>query len=124
MDDYVARAFQIACLNENDVQRIHAVEARTNELLTNWNIQEMLGVGSIKDKFNIPEDAELQSRHARRVKAEIDGGSYTKGMLGFPSASNLPAMHDYDYEIYRTKDTLPFEFTGRSGRGKSLAESI
>jgi hypothetical protein len=126
MEDYVARACQIACLTQEQIERLHKAEDRCRYAIPNWNIQEMFALPEIKERLCLSDDPESQASHIRKIKSEIDVMRLTVTDHGFPTPANMDAMHSFDWQIFHQKESLPF--MGSPGRGggrkKSLAESV
>jgi hypothetical protein len=120
VETYVARAYQVGCMTREQIERIHTVENRCRYVLPNWNIQQMINLPEIKDRFCLPDDDMAMANHGRKLKSEIDVLKLTATDYGFPTAGNVDAMHSFDWAIYAKKDVLPFMnaggFRGKKGR--------
>lgn len=97
---WVARAMQMAYLDEEQVNRIHAVEKRCTHPLANFNIQSILKVPTMRERWNIPPEKELQAPHADRIRRQmIEKGFARIESDGRLEALDLDAIHALDWTV-------------------------
>lgn len=112
MKDWVARAMQVSYLTREQLEKVHDREKIRGYLIPNWNIQEVLALQTIKEKYYIPEDNELLIRHNARIEAELK----SKGFLKFDEykESDLDWMHTFDWNVFNRSGEIMWEFAGSS----------
>ena len=71
MDFFVARAMQIASLEHWQINDLHGMEERKGRLYQNCEIQSVFGMPTLKDRWSIPEDNNLQAAHAARIRSQL-----------------------------------------------------
>lgn len=97
---WVARAMQMAYLDEKQVERIHVVENRCTHPLANFNIQSILKIPTIKERWGIPTEKEPQALHADRIRMELVSKGFQKSESdGRLEALDLDAIHALDWTV-------------------------
>lgn len=109
MKTSIARAMQISCLEKDQIERLHSTEKRLGYILQNWNIQRIFGIGTIKDKYNLPSDNELLSAHNDRVEAELKS-KFVLEDLDF--RASVEWFHGFDWHIQNRLGEIIFDYSG------------
>lgn len=143
MDFYVSRALQIGCLEGWQMEDLHVREDRRSTCLANFEIQDIYGLASIKERFNIPEDNGLQAQHAARIRARLlsdriangetvnvvmNGEDRTIALKPWESLveGNVMAIHAYDRKVFDAVagGLISFAFEGGSPKstGRRMAD--
>lgn len=119
MEFSVARAMQMSYLTMNEIERIHEVEKRCGYCLPNWNVQKILCIPSIKEKYGIPdEDDGAQERHTKRIRNEIykllseEGTSVTQ--------LSPEDTHGFDWIIHDKGPEMIWEYVGRNTKSRLI----
>lgn len=123
METYVARAYQIACMTREQVEQIHAIENQRLYVLPNWNIQKLLHLPSIKERFRLMDDDTLLAQHHHNLKTKLDEMHLAKTPFGYPSDGNVAATHEFDWKVWDRKGDLPF-MGGHRGKKGLLEEAV
>ena len=125
--DWVARSMQIACIAnkglimgqtpEEILKKLHKRERLLNLIIPNWNIQDILHLGTIKEDHGIPEDdLEAQELHQKRVERDlihqgIDFARHTKDNWDF-----IDDMHCLDWIVFKGVDKIDWQYMGSKGK--------
>jgi len=123
MEFFVSRAMQIAQMSQEEIERLHLTENKRGYYIPNWNIQEMLGLPAIKDRFHIPENEQALQQHAERIRARIK----ELGLLniegdGLVCSTNTDKTHVFDNLIFKHRDRIDFDYQGSRGSKKLLQQ--
>lgn len=120
MEYYVVRAMMIGMLPKDDIERLHTKENTLGRGLMPSEMTYIFKTRDIKEFYRIPEDDEIQSTHAQRVKREIGINNCLKTLSnGYVSSTNTETLHEYDWNIYNKLSELNLNYEGGKGvRGR------
>jgi len=121
MEFYIARATQVAAMDQNQVEKLHKRETGSGYCLTNSDIQTLFSLPATKEHWGIPEDTGLRANHTARIKKEIrDMGILKTEPNDLVQAGNLEAVHSFDWAVFHSNKQV-FEYRGgKSGKGSLL----
>lgn len=123
MKRYAVRALQILTMSDDQLERIHRLEEVTHYILPNWNIQEIMGLSSIKEYFNFPYDVEDLAKQMVKVQDFILSKDLVPHeQLGFVETGNVSYTHDYDRKIIERRND--FDFSSMENAVKSRLRLI
>ncbi len=119
MKDFVARAMQIICLTESQIQDLHQIEEKRNYCLPNWNIQQYFKIDPIKNALGIPPDEQAQALHAQHIENDLIKNSYTKVSISDEDLllATYKWNHSFDWMVYKNLKKINFHFQGAQSRG-------
>lgn len=119
MKEYVARAMQVSYLEKEQLEKVQAREDIRHYIIPNLNIQEVFGIPTIREKYNLPIEDELLSRHYLRIESELK----KKGFLKTPNNEALDYVewiHVIDWNVFYRGSEIIWDFThgpGKSSKG-------
>jgi hypothetical protein len=116
MDNWLARAMQVACLEREQIEKVQTLEMVAFHIIPNWNIQNILKIPSIKDRCGIPDSEDGQGRHAARVKKDLTA----KGWKGPGEITDIGEMHEFDWTVFNNAGQIVWDHSG--GRKSLLAQ--
>ena len=120
---FVARAMQISLLQELELNLLHSCELKHGYLLPNENIQELLHLPTIKEKYGIPKDNdEAQREHQERIEKELKTNKLIYPREKYDSL--LEWQHAMDWGILKNKSKIIWEFFGGFRGRKSILSEI
>ena len=112
----ISRAMQVACLEEDQLERLHKLENRVNYCIPNWNIQTLFNIPSIKDEHEITNDPHLQEKHTMRIKKALMALDLIGEYDIAPSLElGLEPIHDMDKNILSNKAKVIWEYSPSAG---------
>lgn len=111
---YIARAMMIAMLESDQIRKIQERERARGYLIPNCNIQELLGLSTIRERFGVPEEPESQISHNQRIEFEIDRLALRKTEL---YEDHLQWTHMFDWNVYNEKGKIVWSYSGASRKG-------
>lgn len=124
MKDFVARAMQVACLDQYQLEKLHKAEQTKGYCFPNWNIQRLFGLKSIKDCLGIPIDEGTHLAHAQRLENELLDAGYTKIEMT-PETMIMDAWrwtHAFDLVVQRNPKGIDFNYRGQRRSGNFLSQ--
>lgn len=121
MKGYVSRAYQISCMEFDQVERLHEREKTCGFIIPNWNIQELFGVPSARTVYNLPVENELLAINNVRLEKELkDKGFLKVGMFD----ESLSWYHAFDKKVCEKKDQIIWEYAGPRKDRRNLVQTI
>lgn len=112
-----ARAMQIAMMEVGQVDRIHEAEIAIGRCFFPHEIQTMLGLSEIKQRFELPTTDDGLSAHRNRIEGELKRIG-TDQKVPYADSLTVENVHKLDAEIMLNKDQIVWEYSG-SGKRKS-----
>ena len=123
MKSYVARAIQISCLTQDQLDRLHERERLCKFLIPNWNIQDLFNLGTLKDKYNHPSEYELLLQHGARIEKELKDKGFLK--VGSYHEDSMDWMHAVDKKVVERAFEIMWDYSGPSNRrGKGFMKAL
>lgn len=112
MKAWTARAFQIACMESEQISTLHAKEKKVGHTLANWNIQLLFNLPTIASKFAFPNSLEDLTQHVTRVENDLEKSGFVNRS---DDQSSLDWLHSFDWTIYNNRGKIVWNSTGPSG---------
>jgi hypothetical protein len=116
MKGFVARTQLVSYLTREQLEKVQAREKIRGYIIPNWNIQEVFGLPTIKEKYGLPDDNEALARNNTRIEAELKNKGFMS--TGEYYEGNLEWMHAFDWNVFNRSGEIIWESTGgRHGKG-------
>jgi len=112
--DYLARAMMVSMLEADQLKKVQLREKVWRHLIANWNIQELFGLPSIRERYGIPDEPEAQISHNQRIEFEIERLNLRNTE---PYDERLDWFHMFDWNIFHSKGNIVWSYSGPKGRG-------
>lgn len=127
MEFWLARAMQMSYLDESQIQRIQLTEKNIKpwpHCIANGNIQEILQVPPIRQRWGIPDDAESQAKHAQRIEMELKRINIAETPYGRPGEVNYEATHSMDLAVFNLGPKIVWDYSAGRGSGGNLRKRL
>jgi hypothetical protein len=106
------------------LEALHRRERERNYLLSNWNIQKLAGLPTIKEYHGIPnDDAEAHLAHRDRIEREI----LKVGFFHSPPQADLDAVdevHALDWFVLRNMEKIDWGYAGATGKRGGILKRL
>jgi hypothetical protein len=114
-----ARAMQIATMEMGQVDRIHEAEIAVGRCFFPHEIQTILGLPEIKERFGLPDTDDGLSAHRNRIEGELKRIGIDQ-KVPFADALTIESVHALDAEIILNKDQIVWEYSGGSRKKSNV----
>jgi hypothetical protein len=118
MKNHVSRAMVVSMLEIGQLERLQDRENTIGHQIANWNVLDAFRLRSLKETYHIPDDLDLQGRHAERIERELENHGWKE------EGHNLDALHVFDFKIFNGKDNIVWDFSAGSKYGRNIKDEL
>lgn len=123
MEYALCRAFEVSRLVSEDLIRIHTKERAIRRCLLPFEIQEMLGLPPLKERYQIPEHEGSQGKHAQFVRGLMRKHDMIPKDGDF-NITDFERIHIQDEKIQRLNLDLELTFKGTAPKKRRLVDEL
>lgn len=125
MEYLISRSMEISRLTYEEMLKVQTRERNIKRCLYPSEIQEIFGLPSLKERYQIPDHEGSQGQHAQYVR----GMMRQNGLIpkhGDLSVNEVDEIHRFDSTVKTLADDLRVDFTYRGGKSnkKRISDEI
>lgn len=122
MKNFVARAIQVSYLTTDQLKKVQELENKKLYIMPNWNIQQLLGIPGIKERYGLPHEDEFLASHNIRIESALKTKfkSYFMGQ----EFGGVDWTHEFDWTVHNQPGKMIWEYSGGGGNKGRLKTQI